>query len=897
MNSLKTTVLSLLCLTIPASTTAQDKTIKEQMDWLHKTKGVNFVYDSSINLDRTFKRKTVDGANLNQTLKLMFEDADIEYEVKGKYVVLKKKSKKKKKPQVQEKSIKAKRSYTLSGYIKDQNGETLINATIRDDISGLATTTNSYGFFSLTLPEGSHRLRCSYIGFQDKTEEIKLNSNKNIDFILKENATINEVVVTADLNSPVLSTQTGKLSIGNRDINTEFAMLSSADVAKTLQRLSGVNEGIELTSGLYVHGGNNDENLILLDGTPLYQISHALGLFSSFNTDVIKNVDFFKSGFPARYGGRLSSVIDVRTKDGDFYNTHGGYRIGIIDGSLHLEGPLQKGKTSYNIGLRRSWLDIITRPAFAIYNRKHGDDEKLTINYFFHDLNAKVTNIFNNRSRMSLSLYSGEDIYDGKNEFFYENGINTDFEKSSSKLGWGNFNMALDWNYVFTPKFFANFTVVYTYNRSKLVSKEEDSNNYGNNESNSFISTDKYSSTINDIGYRTAFDYRPQPRHHIRFGNDYTWHTFRPQTISQNYTMSQNDEKDTYENKSKNHHSAHEWNFYAEDEFTVNDKWSINGGINSIIYNIGAKTFFTADPRMAVKFQPDRRLSVKGAFTMMSQFVHKISNSIIDIPTDYWVSTTKRTKPMRSMQFAAGIYFRPDSRWLISLEGYYKKSLHILQYSSWARITPPAEKWDMMAVDGKGRFYGMEFDAGYKNKIIELHGSYTLSWNERKFTEFYPKWFPDKFDNRHKINITARWNLTKKISTYAAWSYHTGNHLSVPTHQMNLPEMPSIGNPNASVTDDEFAEYKYTGNTDVRLVYEKPSNYTLPAYHRLDIGFNFSHKTKKGNERIWNLSFYNAYCHLNTLWAEVDQKNDGQFYLKNKAFIPVIPSFSYTYKF
>ena len=312
---------------------------------------------------------------------------------------------------------KTRQRFTLSGYVKDRNGEPLINATIYDLTTRQGTMTNAYGHFSLTLGEGRHEIRCSYVGYKTLVETIELTANQNHDIILQNEAQLDEVVVTTDLNSPLLKTQTGKISLSPKDIKTEYALLSSPDVIKTLQRTSGVSDGLELASGLYVHGGNSDENLFLLDGTPLYHTNHTLGLFSSFNADVVKNVDFYKSGFPARYGGRLSSVIDVRTADGDLYNTHGSYRIGLLDGAFHIEGPIRKGKTSYNFGLRRSWLDLLTRPAFAIMNSKSDNEDKLSMSYFFHDLNFKLTNIFNERSRMSLSIYSGEDRLDAKDEW------------------------------------------------------------------------------------------------------------------------------------------------------------------------------------------------------------------------------------------------------------------------------------------------------------------------------------------------------------------------------------------------------------------------------------------------------------------------------------------------
>ena len=295
-------------------------TIKQVMDEMHRTRGVNFVYDSSLNVGQAYKGPDVKSLSLKEALQRLFRDSGIGYTMKGKYVMLKAY------PQPLPKEKGKTKRWTVSGYVRDEQGETLLNATVFDLTSGQGTMTNEHGFYSLTLPEGEHRLRVSYIGFEDKNETVSLHANRSHLFILKENARVSEVVVTADLNSPVAGTQMGKRSLSQQDIKTEFSLLSSPDVVKTLQRLSGVQEGIEVASGLYVHGGNNDENLFLIDGTPLYQINHSLGLFSSFNADVVKNVDFYKSGFPARYGGRLSSVVDVRTNDGNWERLHGSYR-------------------------------------------------------------------------------------------------------------------------------------------------------------------------------------------------------------------------------------------------------------------------------------------------------------------------------------------------------------------------------------------------------------------------------------------------------------------------------------------------------------------------------------------------------------------------------------------
>ena len=830
-----------------------------------------------------------------RALKALFRDTNISYELQGTYVLLKQRNSPAKTAaadESQHKKVAPVRTYTISGFVKDGSGETLINATIFDQTTGLGTMTNAYGFFSLTLPVGEHRLRCSYIGFEDKHISLQLASNRTENITLKENARLGEVVVTGDLNSPLMHTQTGKISLNMRDIKTEFSLLSSADVVKTLQRASGVSEGIELMSGLYVHGGNNDENLFMIDGTPLYQVNHSLGLFSSFNADMVKNVDFYKSGFPARYGGRLSSVIDVRTRDGDFNHFHGSYRIGMLDGSVQFEGPIRKGRTSYNIGLRRSWLDLLTRPFFAIYNRTNdADEDDITLNYFFHDFNAKVTNIFSDRSRLSLSMYSGEDRIHTRDKI-----VDTDYgdtEVSEFKMNWGNFNVAANWEYLFSPKLFANFTAVYTHNVSKYSYVDDDrmtpSSPSHAGETSVMYNSHGYRSTIDDVGYRTAFDYRPSPHHHIRMGHDYTFHMFHPQTRRHKNYYGTGLDIDTISTSSSYRNNAHEWNVYGEDEVTLDKHWSFNAGVNVALFSISSKVFVNADPRLAVKYQPLSNLSFKTSLTSMSQYVHKISNSFLELPTDYWVPTTSALHPMRSWQWAGGVYYQPARTLTLSLEGYYKQSRHLLQYSSWSGLEPPASRWDKMVTDGRGKYFGLEFDAVYKTKRMELTGAYTLSWNKRRFDDFYPEWYYDKFDNRHKVNLTGRWQLTSKIAAYAAWSYHSGNHVTVPVQMTQTPDVPDGRPPHANLPGDMIEDRMY--------VFDIPNNYRLPAYHRLDVGFDFHHTTRHGHERIWNVSVYNAYCHFNSLFVDIHQNDKGQFSIRNHAYIPVIPSFSYTIKF
>ena len=369
--------LFLFCVCMSIKAQQQDMTeMRKAIELMQGMYNITFIYDSSLVTAKPQAFPSA-GNSLKENLERIFGSTGIKWEIRDEYVLLFRPN-----------------NYTFSGYVCEDSGETLINVTVLDLNTLKGTLSNEQGFFSITLPEGKHKLRFSYIGYQDVVKEVDLSSNYNGVIYLKESSTaLKEVVVVADLNASLRTTQTGKVSLTSEQLNTEFSLLSSPDLVKTLQNIPGVASGTELLSGMYVHGGKNDENLFLLDGTPLYQINHLGGLFSAFNTDIIKNVDFYKSGFPARYGGRLSSVVDVRTKEGNMKEFHGTFSLGLLDGRVQFEGPIIKDKTSFNIAMRRSWADLFTAPAFFLLNRSNPDDKK-NVRYAFHDINGKSPTVF-----------------------------------------------------------------------------------------------------------------------------------------------------------------------------------------------------------------------------------------------------------------------------------------------------------------------------------------------------------------------------------------------------------------------------------------------------------------------------------------------------------------------
>ena len=863
---LVTLLLALCCQQLPlAGQTQAGKSIKEQLEVIRQEHAVKFVYDASLKLDMPYAGEQLQGLSLKRSLKRLFHSTGIRWSIQpNKYVLL---------TRVRQEAPK---SCTLSGYVYDRQGETVINATVWDLTSGTGTLTNEHGFFSLTLPKGTHRVRFSCIGKGERLEELALERDLSMEVQLDDSCQLlEEVVVTADLNSPDLITQTGKRTLTARDLCTEFSLFSSPDVVKSLQGLAGVATGTELISGLYVHGGNNDQNLFLLDGTPLYQVNHLGGLFSAFNTDIVKNIDFYKSGFPARYGGRLSSVVDVRTNEGNMHEFHGSFSIGQLDGRIQLEGPIRRGRTSFNIAMRRTWLDLFTVPALAI--RNHSTSDKTDMRYAFHDLNAKVTHRFSDRSRTDFSLYSGYDVFKVDNELHIWD-METDTDRFN--LRWGNLTAALNWQYRFSPKIHASFTGVYTRNISRSDYLTEEKMMDGGELTGITHREQQNRSTIDDGGYRIELDYRPDNRHHLRMGSNYLLHFFRPQGTSDYDYSGDWTGVDTLRSRTARFYRGHEFSLYAEDDMPLSHWLKANLGVHYTLFHIAGKTYHSVEPRAALRYQFSERLTAKASYTEMSQFMHQLSNTYLNLPTDYWVPSTPSIRPMRSRQYAAGIYVRLPHQVRLSMEGFYKTTHHLLEYDGGNLLIPSAEEWESLVRFGRGRSYGVETEIAYDGDPLSIHAAYTLAWNKRHFPDFYSDWYADKFDNRHKLNLVLRYKFSPRFEACASWSYHSGNRMTVPQQLVHLPTLPGMG------TEDE-----------TEWVYERPNNISLPAYHRLDLGMNFHKPLKRGRERIWNVGIYNAYCRWNALYGKVVQQPDGSFRGRATGVFPMITSFSYTLKF
>lgn len=867
----------------------QKASVREILDEIQKQTGVTFSYESSLlsGLQKTTFR--ADDEALTDCLTRLFANLPVVYKMTGNVVVLKRKPK----------------QVTVSGFVRDKrSAESLIGASVYEAHSRVGTASNNFGFFSLTLPPGDITIRSSYIGYTSHQHILNgLERDTVLAIELEPSASLEEVVITGQSNDKqsVLSTQMGALEINQQTIRSTPVMFGEADIIKTLQLTPGVSAGTEGTAGMYVRGGNVDENLFLIDGNPVYQINHIGGIFSAFNPEAISGMDFFKSGFPSRYGGRLSSVVDVHTKEGNMKEYHGSASIGLISGNLNFEGPIIKDRTSFNIGLRRTWLDVLSAPAVAIANKiTKKDGTRLRARYAFHDLNLKVNHIFNDRSRMYLSLYNGNDVLKGGSTDFPDQDSDNNYNYDSDvSLRWGNIMATAGWTYVFNNRLFGKVSGVFTRYHSRLRNTEHDVvGNEGDEDYSDSFRENETNTGITDFGLRTSFDYLPASAHHIRFGGDYLVHRFHPEyNRSVAYEKNEETSVEIGQEFANDLLWGHEAGVYAEDDWTLSSAVRLNAGLRFSLFNVQGKTYTGLEPRVSLRWLLDDNLSFKASYSRMNQYVHLISNSFISLPTDAWMPVTRKLKPLISDQVSAGFYYNLNKEYNFSVEGYYKTLDNLLEYRDGHTFTPSFVNWEDKLTAGEGSSYGAEFMVRKETGRTTGWVGYGLSWSDRQFDELNQgARYPARFDNRHKLNIVVMHKISPKVELSAAWSYASGNHVT-----LSLENYYENGTGSPTNNDN-----RYMGASESIDYYEGRNNYQLPAYHRLDLGIKIYRPKKKGRMGIWTVSIYNVYSRMNPFMIYKSDKtvpDPGSSYGKNVpvfktiGIMPIIPSISYTYKF
>lgn len=754
---------------------------------------------------------------------------------------------------------KAQDKFTLSGYVKDsKSGETLIGATIRaEGNSNQATQTNDYGFYSLTLPSGTYKIIVTSIGYTDNTVPVTLTSSQQLDIKMEPGgAEIEEVVITAEAEDRnVSSARMGVEHINIKEINKLPVLFGERDVIKALTLLPGVNTGPEGNGGFFVRGGAADQNLIILDEAIVYNPSHLLGFFSTFNSDAIKNVTLYKGNMPAQFGGRLSSVMDVKMNDGNNQDFHVTGGLGLIASRLSIEGPIVKDKGSFLISARRTYADVFL---------KLSSDSTINNNtLYFYDINVKANYQLGKKDRLYLSGYFGQDKL-GLNDLF--------------GLNWGNSTGTLRWNHQFSPKLFSNTSLIYSdYNYDIFISLAS--------------LEGRIQSRIRDWNLKEELSFYPNAQNEIKIGFSTIYHTIKPGIYSGTITLTNEPDNHTWENAV---YINNTWK--ATPRLNVDyglrvSAFSVLGGQNkfytldennditdTLLYPEGSivKTYIQPEPRISASYRLTQTSAVKAAYSRNAQYLHLIANSTAANPTDKWVPTNNIIKPEVADIVSIG-YARnfKDNTYEMSVETYYKTMQNQIDYKDGANVVSN-DPIEPQLLFGKGRAYGAELLVRKnKGKLTGWIG-YTLSRTEKQIEGINNnEWYVARQDRTHDLSIVAIYDLSKRWIVSGTFVYYTGNAVSFPSG-------------------------KYTMDNQVIFLYTERNGYRMPAYHRMDLSATV--KLGSGKKRYSSelaIGLYNVYGRENAyaITFQENPEDPSRTQAVRTALFRFVPSITYNFKF
>jgi len=768
-------------------------------------------------------------------------------------------------------SVVAAQKVTISGYLKDaKNGEALIGATVYVVELKQGTATNAYGFYSLTIPEGEYTIHVSFVGYTTITRNINADRSQIISLSLDETTEqIEEIIVSGEAaNANVERIEMNVTKLPVKTIQKLPAFMGEVDIIKTIQLLPGIQSGGEASSGLYVRGGGPDENLMILDEAPVYNASHLMGFFSVFNSSAIKDIEVYKSGIPAQYGGKGSSVIDIRQKDGNSKRFGFDAGIGNLSSRLTLEGPIIKDKWSFILAGRRTYYDVLGK-AIGL---KELQDNKL----YFYDLNGKSNLVINEKNRIYISGYMGDDMFE-LGESIY--------------MRWGNSTATVRWNHIFGDRLFMNISAIYSNYDYNLGTPGENADNFD------------WSSRIRDYNGKVDLTLFLNPNNTIKFGGNVIKHHFRPGRIG---TRGENS---MYSDMELTHYNAFESAFYVSNEQKISDRFSVQYGLRlSHFQQVGegkiriyqdpdhpddkeivetreygrmekmGDPYVHLEPRFGMKFTLDRNSSLKTSYNRMVQNLHLISNTHSPTPLDIWLPTSTYIKPLIVDQVAFG-YFRNFHKniWETSIEVYYKNMQNVLDYREGAELFLN-EDIETELLHGKGNSKGLELLVKKSQGKLTGWIGYTLARTTRTIKEINNgNPYPSSYDRTHDISLVSSYQLNKSWNFAANFVYATGNPTSYPV-----------------------AKYTIQGNQIYE--YSARNSNRIPEYHRLDfsVTYDFKRNDKRKFKQSLNFSIYNVYGRRNAFSisprANEDNPNQTEF-VRISIIGSQIPSVTYNVQF
>jgi hypothetical protein len=767
----------------------------------------------------------------------------------------------------------------ISGFVEDRvTGERLPGVNVYAPAFQVGTSTNAFGYFHLALLDKESPLEVifSFMGYASEVVSFTSLSDSLFLVKLQPGLELQEITVYEQTTSQ----KHGKLQIPVNQFVKIPSLFGEADVLRSFQLMPGVQGGKEGTSGIYVRGGSPDQNLFLLDDIPLYYVNHFGGFVSVFNPDALKSLDLYKGGFPARYGGRNSAVMDIRTKDGNLYETKGNITAGIISSRFLLEGPIQKNKSSYMLSARRSFFDMLTRGYYLL-----SEGNKFTAGYNLYDINAKVNYILDDKNRLYLSWYSGRDRIFIKHKDSHKNPFNqkTYQLQAQNRVSWGNHSLALRWNHLLTNNVFINNTLGFTnfyYNFEHIVTQTSKSN-VGLNERISSL----LNSGIRDLLFKSDIEWFYK-QHKINFGASGIIHRFTPTASRFKHIENSINHRDTL--MGDGHFRNYSYNLYVSDQFDLFDFINFNIGLHYAGFVTGEKTFHSLQPRLTSNIAILRDVDLALSYSRMTQPVHLLSSNDNAIPTDLWVPATSAVSPQNSNIFAMGFSGEtgPQTKINWSVEAFYKQMDNLIEFTEGASFFTGVTDWQQkVEKKGKGTVKGIEVLLMKNTGKTTGWMGYTLSHNAREFEHLNSgNPFPYRYNRLHDFSIQMNQQLNPKIDVSATWVLSSGIPVTLPYNKYYLYVM------------DNYGKDELDGGFDEVHVYSQLNNARMPVYHKLDLNVSFHKELAKG-KRILMLGLYNAYNRLNPYYLFFDKDENNNIKLYSVSMFPMIPSISYSYSF
>lgn len=830
---------------------------------------------------------------------------------------------------------------TVSGYMKDTtSGAALQGANVYSESGRYGQTTDKAGFFSFRFPiHKPVELTFSYVGYATQTRFLA--PERDTLFVvemIQDNRLPDVQVYGARRDFGVNNSQMSAMELTAAQVKALPTLFGELDVMKALQRLPGVQSAGDGNAGIFVRGGNYDQNLITLDGSTLYNSEHLKGFVSALNADMIENIIFYKGAFPARYGARLSCVLDIGVKEGDFENYHGAASFGMLSSRVHLEGPIHKGTTSFNVAARLSYFDVIVQPLLErVYDKLDALRPYSYMNYY--DINAKLTHKFSVKDKISAVFYLGRDVCnsaptDSRQQYkLYEDSSNgtriynyDNWKANSTDNTWGNIVSSLFWTHVANEHLTANTNLSYsqykyrlkiaseTHNRkddvtdspTEILMRQYDENSYA-----------QYHSDIDDIALTVDFHYVPQVRYDLRWGAKISLQNFMPIVDVYKWTYTkvwQNNQyleteqlMDTLLGERQNLKTMA---LYVEDDWMPAKRWKMNVGLRYTLFPVKGKTFHSIEPRTSLRYLLTNDMALKISYARMTQGIHLLSSSNLIMPSDIWVPITRKVPLMKADQWALGYNYTIKEEVNFSIEGYYKMMDNVMDYREGVSYMTSSGDWQEMIALGKGRAYGMELLLQKKKGNTTGWIGYTWSKSLRKYDrigqeisggrEFYAG-----NDRRNNINVVVshRFNTHWDVST--AWTYQTGRRGVLSTTAIyggKLDEYDPYGQ--LSSGDSYLGGDRYGDGPDgvayLRkfsrfYTYSERNDYKLPDIHRLDVSVNYSVKHQRGKS-VLGLTVYNLYNRQNVSDVYIGYEKNKTV-LKGICVFPFMPSLNYTLEF